>query len=59
MDISIKNKHAGRLEIELFSKDLPKTCDNFYGLCVGTEVGDKFLTYWNSKFFWVIGKFMA
>lgn len=59
MDISIKNKHAGRIEIELFSKDLPMTCKNFHGLCCGTEVDGKMLTYRNSIFHRVIGNFMA
>ncbi|XP_064627116.1 uncharacterized protein LOC135487413 [Lineus longissimus] len=35
MDISIGGEPAGRLVIELFSNDVPKTCENFKCLCTG------------------------
>eukprot|EP00730_Choanoeca_flexa_P002651 TRINITY_DN1111_c0_g1_i2.p2 TRINITY_DN1111_c0_g1~~TRINITY_DN1111_c0_g1_i2.p2 ORF type:complete len:238 (+),score=47.25 TRINITY_DN1111_c0_g1_i2:1766-2479(+) len=31
------SKTAGRLNIELFDKQVPKTCDNFYNLCTGAK----------------------
>lgn len=62
LDISIKNKHAGRLVIELYSKDLPISCENFKCLCTGEkEMGmkGKLLSYRNSIFHRIIPDFMA
>jgi cyclophilin family peptidyl-prolyl cis-trans isomerase len=35
LDISINGKEVGRLEIELYSDDCPKTAENFRSLCTG------------------------
>jgi peptidylprolyl isomerase len=62
LDISIKNKQAGRLVIKLFIKDLPITCENFKSLCTGEKgMGQKgkLLCYRNSHFFRVLPGFMA
>ena len=40
-DITIGGKPAGRIEIELYSKVLPKTCENFRCLCTGEKVQKK------------------
>lgn len=32
-DIAIDGKNAGRITMELFTKQLPKTCENFKTLC--------------------------
>lgn len=37
LDITIGEKSAGRLLIELFSDKLPKTCENFLELCEGNK----------------------
>ena len=37
LDISIDSSPVGRIEFELFSKDLPKTCENFRSLCTGEK----------------------
>jgi peptidylprolyl isomerase len=36
-DITIDDEDAGRLEFELYSKDLPKTTENFRALCTGEK----------------------
>ncbi len=36
-DISIDDVDAGRMEFELFTKDLPKTTENFRALCTGEK----------------------
>lgn len=38
LDISVDEKPIGRIEIKLFLKEAPKTCENFRALCTG-EVG--------------------
>jgi len=61
MDIGILGKPAGRLEIELFTAFVPKTCDNFRALCTGEKgVGQlgKKLHYKGCHFHRIIGSFM-
>jgi len=59
-DISIGKKNVGRILIELFSDQLPKTCENFKQLSLGTQVENKShtpplkLTYKNSIFHRVV-----
>lgn len=53
-DIKIGTKNAGRITMELFSKEVPKTCENFKGLCTKPE-GEG---YKGSKFHRVIPEFM-
>lgn len=36
-DVSIDSEPVGRMEFELFQKDLPKTCENFRALCTGEK----------------------
>ena len=38
LDVSINEKHAGRLYIELFSTNVPKTAENFRQLCTGEHL---------------------
>ena len=49
LGISINNKDAGRIVIELFFKDCPKTCQNFLELCTG-ERGSTFTDGMPAKF---------
>nr|XP_058956563.1 probable inactive peptidyl-prolyl cis-trans isomerase-like 6 [Pocillopora verrucosa] len=37
LDIAVGHQKIGRLLIELFSERLPRTCDNFRELCVGSQ----------------------
>lgn len=58
-DITIGGKEAGRVEIGLFGKTVPKTVANFKSLCLGDHKdGDTTLTYVGSKFHRVIKDFM-
>ena len=64
LDIQIDSEPIGRLEFELFVKDLPKTCENFRALCTG-EKGYSLsepktrLHYKGSKFHRVIPGFIC
>ncbi|RUS92137.1 hypothetical protein EGW08_000161 [Elysia chlorotica] len=58
-DITIGGKPAGRVEIGLFGKTVPKTVENFKHLAIGDkEIDGKVLTYKGSKFHRVIKDFM-
>ena len=67
LNIQINNKDAGKIVIELFSKDCPKTTQNFFDLCTGSrgstyvdgKPAPKALTFQNSIFHRVIPGFMA
>jgi peptidyl-prolyl isomerase G (cyclophilin G) len=37
LDISIEQKHIGRVVIELYDDICPKTCENFRCLCTGEK----------------------
>lgn len=62
-DISIGGKPVGRMIFELFPTVVPKTVENFRGLCTGeygkSKVSNLLLSYQNSKFHRIIPKFMA
>jgi len=61
-DISIGTAAAGRIEFELYTKDVPKTAENFRALCTGekgTGASGKKLHFKGSKFHRVISEFMA
>ena len=47
-DIEIDGVDEGRLILDLFGKDAPKTVNNFLGLCMAGY--NKNLSYWNCKF---------
>jgi len=58
-DVSVNSSKLGRLEIELYSRDLPKTCENFRQLCTGEFLQNEQPTgYLNSTFHRVIKDFM-
>ncbi|EGD78579.1 peptidyl-prolyl cis-trans isomerase [Salpingoeca rosetta] len=62
MDIAIGNKPAGRLVMKLFSKDVPKTAENFRALCTGERGVGKSgvpLHFKNSTFHRIIPGFMC
>src|SRR4051812_44892518 len=59
-DITIGEKAAGRIEMELFADTCPKTAENFLQLCVGTtSKGGKTLHFKGSSFHRVIPDFMC
>jgi peptidylprolyl isomerase len=59
-DMTIGDKSAGRVEMELFADTCPKTAENFLQLCVGTKNKDgKKLHFKGSSFHRVIPKFMC
>ena len=62
-DVSIDSEPAGRLEFELFSQELPKTCENFRALCTGEKFSQlqpsTRLHYKNSKFHRIIPGFIC
>lgn len=52
---------GGRVTIELFSKDCPKSCDNFKQLCMGDKIGKsskKLLRYEGTRIFRVVKDFV-
>jgi peptidylprolyl isomerase len=59
-DITIGDKAAGRVEMELFADACPKTAENFLQLCVGAKSkSGKVLHYKGSSFHRVIPGFMC
>src|SRR5262245_33502460 len=59
-DITIGQKPAGRIEMELFADTCPKTAENFLQLCVGTKNKEgKTLHFKGSSFHRVIPNFMC
>jgi peptidylprolyl isomerase len=59
-EITIGDKAAGRVEMELFADTCPKTTENFLQLCVGTKSkSGKALQYKGSTFHRVIPGFMC
>ena len=59
-DITIGDKPAGRIEMELFADTCPKTAENFLQLCVGTKnKAGKDLAFKGSSFHRVIPDFMC
>lgn len=57
LDVSIDNKQAGRIVLELFAASCPRTAENFRALCTG-EKGEG-LSLAGSPFHRIIPKFMA
>lgn len=45
LDIQVGSIPYGRIVIELFWEKAPRTCENFYQLCVGTQRSGRNLTY--------------
>ena len=59
-DITIGDKPAGRVEMELFADTCPKTAENFLQLCVGTKSkSGATLHFKGSSFHRVIPNFMC
>eukprot|EP00913_Durusdinium_trenchii_P006751 g6347.t1 len=62
LEISFDGVSAGRLEIELFSDQVPETCENFRCLCTGERgrgQSGKRLTYLGAVFHCVIPGLVA
>ncbi|KAL4468593.1 hypothetical protein ABPG74_005096 [Tetrahymena malaccensis] len=53
-EVGVGGKSAGKIEFELYAKDVPKTAENFRALCVGYNN----MTYKNSPFHRIIPQFM-
>ncbi|KAI9656002.1 MAG: hypothetical protein M1821_005063 [Bathelium mastoideum] len=56
IDVNHGEEPLGRLVIELFTDQTPKTCENFRAICVGSNAG---LSYKASPFHRVIDEFMV
>ncbi len=59
-DVSIDNKPAGRIVMELYADTVPKTAKNFLEICKGekNEANKEGLSYKNSVFHRIIPQFM-
>jgi hypothetical protein len=58
----LKDQHVGRVEIELFTRTFPITCENFRALCTGEKgcgVSGKPLHYKGAKMHRIIPGFMS
>eukprot|EP01132_Coremiostelium_polycephalum_P009268 gene9268-11360_t len=61
LDVSHGNSKLGRIVIELYNQQVPKTSENFRALCTGEKIDEttgKPLHFKNSKFHRVINNFM-
>ena len=58
--IDIAGSDAGNVVINMFGNEVPKTVENFVGLCEGDQVADgQKLAYAGSKFHRIIPQFMV
>lgn len=57
-DIDIGDEHAGRIIMQLFDEEVPKTCKNFRYLCSQNKLKEDKPTYQNTSFHRVIKDFM-
>lgn len=60
-DMAVGEKEVGRVKIELFDSVVPKTCENFRGLCIGQKdekSGRVFKPYMGTLFHRLIPGFM-